>query len=160
MSNQVTSESAVVAPPVVTGAPRARAHVRVKEGMAEPHNWIQLLKFGIVGASGYVINLIAFTVFNEKLGVYYLLASVIAFCFAVTNNFLWNRYWTFKASDGHAGFQAARFLVVSLIALGFNLVFLRVLVEAGMSEFNAQAIAVILATPLNFIGNKLWSFRL
>jgi putative flippase GtrA len=160
MPNQATTDSAVVAPPATSSAPRVRTHTRMKEGMSERHNWIQLLKFAIVGASGYAINLVAYTIFNEKLGVYYLLASVIAFCFAVTNNFLWNRYWTFKAGDGHAGFQAARFLIVSLIALGFNLVFLRGLVELGMSEFNAQAIAVILATPLNFIGNKLWSFRL
>jgi putative flippase GtrA len=31
-------------------------------------------------------------------------------------------------------------------------------VAAGLGEFPAQAIAVICATPLNFIGNKLWSF--
>jgi dolichol-phosphate mannosyltransferase len=158
MSNQVTSESAVATPPPPAAAPRA--HERMREGISQPHNWIQLMKFGVVGASGYVINLIAFKIFNDNLGVYYLFASVIAFCFAVTNNFLWNRYWTFKASDGHAGFQAARFLVVSLVALAFNLVLLKILVEAGMSEFNAQAIAVICSTPLNFIGNKLWSFRL
>ena len=75
------------------------------------------------------------------------------------NNFAWNRHWTFSAHDGHAGFQAARFFVVSLAGLGFNLVLLELLVgPAGMPELPAQAIAVALTMPLNFVGNKLWTF--
>ncbi len=85
---------------------------------------------------------------------------MLAFCVAVTNNFLLNRHWTFKAGDGHAGFQAARFLAVSLLALGFNLIVLELLVSvAGVAKIPAQAIAILAATPLNFVGNKLWSFR-
>ena len=49
---------------------------------------------------------------------------VLAFCVAVTNNFLWNRHWTFRATDGHMGFQAARFFTVSVLALGLNLIVL------------------------------------
>ena len=51
-----------------------------------------------------------------------------------------------------------RFLVVSTLALVANLVVLHLLVEAGASEIVAQAIAIVLVTPVNFIGNKLWSF--
>jgi putative flippase GtrA len=52
-----------------------------------------------------------------------------------------------------------RFFVVSLASLGANLVLLELLVTAGTSKFVGQAIAIVLVTPLNFIGNKLWSFR-
>ena len=77
----------------------------------------------------------------------------------MTNNFAWNRHWTFSARDGHAGFQAIRFFSVSLVGLGFNLVLLELLVgPAGVSELPAQAIAVALTMPLNFVGNKLWTF--
>jgi putative flippase GtrA len=79
----------------------------------------------------------------------------------VMNNFWWNRHWTFGASDGHAGFQAARFFTVSLVAFVFNAIVLELLVTAaGMAELPAQAIAVAAATPLNFIGNKMWSFAI
>ena len=54
-------------------------------------------------------------------GVHHLAAAVGAFCVAVTNNFLWNRHWTFRATEGHAGFQAMRFFVISVAALGVNL---------------------------------------
>src|SRR5436190_21367956 len=142
---------------------RARAghHARrIRLGLRHPHNWMQLVKFSVVGATGYVINLAVYAALLKGADVHYRSAAVLAFCVAVTNNFLWNRYWTFKATDGHAGFQAARFLVVSLFALVFNLIVLEVLVSvAGVAKIPAQAVAVLAATPLNFVGNKLWSFR-
>jgi putative flippase GtrA len=36
---------------------------------------------------------------------------------------------------------------------------LHLLVSADVGEVTAQAIAIVLVTPVNFIGNKLWSFR-
>jgi dolichol-phosphate mannosyltransferase len=156
------SEAAAELPqPVPNRRARAGQHARrVQHGLRRPHNWLQLVKFSIVGASGYVINLAVYATLLKGLGVHYRSAAVIAFCVAVTNNFLWNRHWTFKARHGHAGFQAARFLVVSLVALAFNLVVLELLVSvAGVAKIPAQAVAVLAATPFNFVGNKLWSFR-
>jgi putative flippase GtrA len=150
MAEQLTAPHAAADPSIAAASPadampRARLHRRVRHGVTQSHNWVQLMKFGAVGASGYAVNLIVYE-------------AVIAFCFAVTNNFMWNRHWTFKATAGHAGFQAARFFVVSLAALAFNLVVLKLLVTAGVGEFPAQAIAIVCATPMNFVGNKLWSF--
>ena len=56
-------------------------------------------------------------------------------------------------------YQGLRFLVVSSVALLANLVLLHILIEAGVGKIVAQAIAIVLVTPLNFVGNKLWSFR-
>jgi dolichol-phosphate mannosyltransferase len=127
--------------------------------MRKPANWLQLVKFSAVGASGYVVNLAVYGTLVKALDVHYILAAMLAFCVAVTNNFLWNRHWTFRATDGHMGFQAARFFTVSVLALGLNLIVLELLVSvAGVEKLLAQAIAILAATPLNFIGNKLWSF--
>jgi len=53
-----------------------------------------------------------------------------------------------------------RFFLVSVAALGANLVVLHLLVTYGnLGKLVAQAVAIVLVTPLNFIGNKLWSFR-
>ncbi len=77
----------------------------------------------------------------------------------MTNNFLWNRYWTFGPGEGLARFQAVRFFVVSLASLGLNLALLELLVSSGsIGELTAQAIAVAVAMPFNFLGNKLWTF--
>lgn len=157
MTDHATANPAIVESSIAVDDP-VRLHRRVRHGVKQSHNWIQLIKFGAVGASGYAVNLVVYELARSVFEIHYLTAAVIAFCFAVTNNFLWNRYWTFKARDGHAGFQAARFFVVSLLALAFNLVVLKLLVNAGINEFHAQAIAIVCATPLNFVGNKLWSF--
>ncbi|HEY8639322.1 MAG TPA: GtrA family protein [Solirubrobacterales bacterium] len=131
---------------------------RIGAGTRKAANWVQLVKFGLVGASGYVINLGVFAVLNENLGVHHVLAAVGAFCVAVSSNYLWNRYWTFGAGAGPARFEAARFFAVSLGALFINLVILELLVMAELPELQAQAVAVAVAMPFNFIGNKLWTF--
>jgi dolichol-phosphate mannosyltransferase len=136
-----------------------RAHTRVRHGMRRPHNWMQLFKFCVVGGSGYVVNLCVFAFSVGVLDVHHLVAATIAFVVAVTNNFWWNRHWTFGARDGHAGFQAARFFTVSVIAFAFAAAVLELLVSVGdVPEVLAQAISILAATPLNFIGNKMWSF--
>jgi putative flippase GtrA len=141
-------------------APPAPLHRRVRHGLRHPGNWLQLLRFGLVGASGYVVNLAVFTLAVHPLGIPYKVAAVLAFLVSVLNNFWWNRHWTFDGRAGHAGFQAARFFVVSLVAFGFSYVVLVGLVElAGAPKVAAQAIAIVAATPLNFLGQKLWSFR-
>jgi putative flippase GtrA len=133
--------------------------LRIHLGTRKPENWVQLFKFGLVGGTGYVINLAVFAILDEGLGVHHILSAVGAFCVAVTNNFLWNRNWTFRATDGHPGFQAARFLTVSVLALGVNLILLYILVDvAGAPELPSQALSVAAAMPFNFIGNKLWTF--
>jgi putative flippase GtrA len=132
---------------------------RVHLGTRKPANWMQLVKFALVGGSGYVVNLVVFALLAEVAGLHHIPAAVGAFCVAVTNNFLLNRHWTFRARDGHAGFQAARFFAVSLVGLAFNLVVLELLVSvAELPEVPAQALAVAMAMPVNFIGNKLWTF--
>lgn len=131
---------------------------RIGRGTRKPENWAQLVKFGAVGGSGYVVNLVVFAVLNGVFGVHHIAAAIGAFVVAVSNNFYWNRHWTFAAGDGHAGFQAARFLVISVAGLLINLVVLELLVRAGLSELPSQAISVAIAMPFNFVGNKLWTF--
>lgn len=122
-------------------------------------SWWQLVKFGLVGGSGYLINLAVFSLLSSDLDLHQALAAVGAFCVAVTNNFVWNRHWTFAAQDGHAGFQAVRFFAVSIAALAINLLVLEaLLLSTSLGELSAQAIAVAVAMPFNFLGNKLWTF--
>lgn len=139
---------------------RRRRRTRVRAALRTRANWLQLIRFAAVGASGYVVNLAVFTLLVHGAGVEYPVAAFAAFVVALVNNFVCNRVWTFHAGDGHAGFQAARFFVVSLAAFGFNLLLLLALVEViDLPEVPAQAVAIVAATPLNFLGNKLWSFR-
>ncbi|MGI9021344.1 MAG: GtrA family protein [Solirubrobacterales bacterium] len=134
---------------------------RIRLGTNELANWVELFKFGAVGASGYAVNLAVFAALVEGLGAHHIAGAIGAFAVAVTNNFLWNRHWTFDAAGGRAGEQAWRFFAVSVLGLGINLGVLYLLVDvAGLSELPGQAIAVAVAMPANFLGNKLWTFSL
>jgi len=139
--------------------PATELAYRIGAAARRPASWVQLLKFGMVGCSGYVINLAVFAVLADNFGLHHALAALGAFCVAVSNNFLWNRHWTFGAGDDPASFQAVRFLAVSLLALLLNLAVLEALVVGTtLGSLLAQAIAVAVAMPFNFAGNKLWTF--
>jgi putative flippase GtrA len=131
---------------------------RARRALRAPHNWVQLAKFCIVGTSGYAVNLAVYAALVSS-GRHYSLAAACSFLVAVTNNYTWNRLWTFRGQRGHIAYQGLRFLVVALIALAANELILAALVAADMGKVVAQAIAIVLVTPINFIGNKLWSFR-
>jgi putative flippase GtrA len=115
------------------------------------------MKFGVVGASGYVVNLV---VYAALLGIGPHKAALVSFVVAAANNYWWNRHWTFAGSKGNFALQGARFFVVSFVALLVNQLWLFVFLDwLGLGKIVSQALAIALVMPLNFIGNKLWSFR-
>jgi putative flippase GtrA len=147
--------------PDVAAAPdELQPHMRLVHGLRRPANWLQLVRFGLVGGAGFVINVAVYALFVHEAGFEYRIASVAAWLVAVINNFLLNRQWTFDAREGRAHFQAMRFLAVSLLAEIFSLLLLTLFVEAaGLAKVPAQALAVAASMPFNFLGNKLWTFR-
>ena len=121
-------------------------------------DWMQLVRFLVVGTSGYVVNLAIFSI-ALLLGAHYIPAAIIAFIVAWMNNFMLNRYWTFRAHAEAMMGQGARYLAVSVVALIANLIILQVLVDAGLGETLSQAIAIVLVTPLSYLLSRRWSFR-
>lgn len=141
------------------GVAAALSRTRAGQALRRPHNWIQLAKFSVVGASGYVVNLAVFSALLLGADFDHRVAAICSFVVAVANNYTWNRLWTFHGHRGHLAYQGARFLVVAVLALVANLVALELLIAFGLGEILAQAIAILLVTPINFVGNKLWTFR-
>jgi putative flippase GtrA len=130
---------------------------RAAAALRQRHNWVQLIKFGAVGASGFVINL---AVYQAVLGIGAHRAAAISFVVSAASNYWWNRHWTFVGQKGSFTLQGARFYAVSLAAFAVNQIWLAVFLDwIGLGKLVSQALAIILVTPLNFLGNKLWSFR-
>ena len=77
-----------------------RPHVRLLHGMRRPANWLQLVRFGLVGGVGFAVNLPSTRSSCTALGVDYHVAAAVAWLVAVVNNFVLNRHWTFDARDG------------------------------------------------------------
>jgi putative flippase GtrA len=117
----------------------------------------QFLRFCVIGASGYAINILAFGV-ALALSVEQLVAAGIGFMVAMASNFWCNRTWTFASDHRGLAMQAARFFTVSVAACLFALAVLDLLTGSGIPAMAAQPASVMAALPLNFFGNRRWSF--
>ncbi len=125
----------------------------------KPEDWAQLVRFCVVGASGFVVNLLVYTVLVHPADVDYMVAAVLAFTVAWSTNFMLNKHWTFRKHELSTLQQGSRNLAVSLIGLAINLALLRILVQVGLPKVPAQMIAVGAYTPITFLLNRRWSFR-
>ena len=135
------------------------AATRAGRALRRPQNWIELAKFSVVGTSGYLLNLGVYVGLLKGAHLHYLSAAACSFVVAVSNNYFWNRQWTFRHRRGHLYHQGMRFFLVSLGGLGLNLGILRGLVALGAGKVVGQAVAILLVMPFTFSANKLWSFR-
>ena len=123
----------------------------------------QFVKFGIVGASGFVVNLIIFTLLQRAIvnhtaaGPYYAIYSVAFLSGGVSNYFL-NRIWTFR-STGHPGKEAVQFLSVSVLALIVGLVVSALVAPYFGRGHKTWFVATLSGIVVNFFINKYWTFR-
>jgi len=121
----------------------------------------EFFKFALVGLLGTLINIGVLYLFTEFFGVYYVISAIFAFIIAATSNFFFNKVWTFKEriSDSIAK-KYASFFAVSVTALLVNLFFLYLFTEFfGVYYILSQIIAIGISLIINFLGNKIWTFR-
>jgi len=132
--------------------------------------WLaKYLKFSIVGGTGAVINLAIFWGLLEMGNIEYHIAAGIAFVVADTNNFIWNRLWTFRSKEA-LHFQYFQFLIVSFCGFWINQGLLTLLIDYAMPGMGvlqdsasfykvlSQVIAIFLVSLFNFVANSLWTF--
>ena len=120
------------------------------------------LKFGIVGASGVLVNLASFTAFLQ-VGMNKYLASPIAIEVSIITNFIFNNYWTFSQRDMNdkVHIRGLKFNVVSFVALAVSystFLLLSALDPSGIPQVH-QAIGIIPATIINYFLNSYWTFK-
>jgi putative flippase GtrA len=144
---------------VISTAAAPRLLTRVRGGLTYSANWWQAARFLAVGASGFAINLVAFSALLHGFGLDYRLAAVGSNVLALASNFLWNRRWTFEATDGRVALQAPRFALVSAGGFVVNLIVLQCAVELlGLPSLGSEVMASAVAAPVNFLGSRLWAF--
>jgi len=134
-------------------------HVRARLWVARPSTWRQVGSFLAVGGVGYGVNLAVFALGVHGAGLDYRDAAIAAFAVALTTTFVLNRHYTFAASHGAVPQQAWRYVLVNAVGFATNLAALQVLVEHGaVAKVPAEALAAIVAAPVNYAGQRLWAF--
>lgn len=123
----------------------------------------QFVKFGIVGASGFIVNLIVFTLLQRVVPShaqpvpYYVIYS-IAFLAGGVSNYYLNRVWTFR-STGHAMKEGVQFLSVSVIALIVGLIVSALVAPSLGHGHKTWFVATVAGIFVNFFLNKYWTFK-
>lgn len=124
----------------------------------------RFISFTFVGISGIAVNSGILYYAKEYLYVPLPIASLFAIQIAIFNNFFWNHRFTWT-DRGMKGFQAIRaglirFTLVSWIAGGLNWAMLLLLHHfVGIHYIQANLIAILIASVLNYLLNDLWTFR-
>jgi putative flippase GtrA len=121
--------------------------------------FFKFLKFGVVGASGMVVDFSLTYLFKEIIKVQKYVANAIGFTVAAIVNYTFNRIWTFQSNDPHVTVQFFKFFLISSIGLGINTLILYILVSKFKQNFYLSklfAIGVVLIW--NFTINLLFTF--
>jgi dolichol-phosphate mannosyltransferase len=121
----------------------------------------EFFKFALVGLLGTILNLLVLYSLTEFLNVYYMFSAIVAFIIAATHNFILNKIWTFKENiRDRVTSKYMKFFSVSVVALLVNLLFLRIFTESlGLYYMVSQILAIGIALIINFLGNKMWTFK-
>ncbi len=122
----------------------------------------RILKFGLVGLSGVLVNMGVLYFLTEELSVYYLVSSVIAIECSIVSNFALNNLWTWRDREaGRLFHRAIRYHVAAgLTAFLVNWLLLLLLTEvAGINYLVSNAIGIGCGIVSNFLLNDLWTFK-
>lgn len=119
----------------------------------------KFLKFGIVGATGMIVDFGLTYLFKEIIKIQKYVANAIGFTAAAISNYFLNRIWTFHSTDPAVTIQFFKFFLVSLIGLGINTMILYILVNKYKKNFYfSKLIAIAVVMLWNFTINFLITF--
>lgn len=124
----------------------------------------RFIKFCIVGASGFGVNVGLLALFVEIVGMHKVWAQIPSYQISILTNFAFNEFWTFsdRRTPGLRSFlmRAIKFNLVSQVGWGINLgVYYLALNVAGIYYIVSQIIAIAVATMWNFLSNVIWTWR-
>jgi dolichol-phosphate mannosyltransferase len=122
----------------------------------------RILKFGVVGGSGVVVNMGLLYVLTAYANIDYMIASIVAIETSIITNFLLNNYWTWQNQpDKTFSLKIVQYHIsVGIAAILANWLLLVFLTEVvGIYYMISNLIGIAAGTTLNFVINDIWTFR-
>lgn len=119
----------------------------------------KIIKFGIVGFLGFVIDFGLTYVFKEKLKMNKFVANALGFLISALVNFTVNRMWTFENHNPDLAMQFGKFMAIASVALMLNSLIIYILNgKIRINFYVSKIIAVLFVMFYNFIMNSLFTF--
>lgn len=119
---------------------------------------LRLLKFGIVGSLGMLLDFGITYLLKEKAGWNRYAANGTGFCIAVIFNFTLNRIWTFQAK-GAVEMQLPLFAGIALIGLALNTAIVYLCTKQRVPFYLSKLLAVFVVFIWNYTANSYITFR-
>lgn len=118
----------------------------------------QIIKFGFVGGTAFVIDAGLLFLLTEFCGIHYLVSGAISFTASVIYNYILSIKWVFDAKkDVNKVHELAVFIGLSVIGLGLNQFFMWMFVDILRAYYMlAKIIATAIVMVYNFITRKLF----
>ena len=118
---------------------------------------MQILKFGVVGVTAFIIDYGIFTILSQLLGIHYLIASIISFSISVIYNYILSIKWVFDISKKQTPKEFIIFIILSVIGLGLNSLIMYVSVDLmQIHEMISKIVATAIVMVYNFITRKIF----
>jgi len=129
------------------------------------NDFIQFLKFNIVGISNTLVDFGVYTLLTAVFGLDAIVANLISYPCGIVNSYIWNSSWTFKKERKRTKREILLFIAVNLVALAVStgvIYACRVLFGVDddiMRKLLYKLLATAVSIIVNFIGNKLFVFK-
>jgi len=120
----------------------------------------QFIRFGMVGGSGLLVDLVVLGLFWQVIGLDPFVARILSIWVAMTNNWFWNRIFTFKSAGSWLG-EYLRFVMVNSVGALINYASYGTLITVfpEFSPYVAIILATLVSMSFNFILSKIYAFK-
>lgn len=117
----------------------------------------QILKFGLVGGTAFVIDYVLLYFCTEFLHIHYLISSIISFTVSVIFNYILSIKWVFDVKKKQDVKDFVIFIILSVVGLGINSLIMYVMVEKfGVYYMLSKIVSTAVVMVYNFITRKIF----
>ncbi|WP_128381619.1 GtrA family protein [Streptomyces cavernae] len=125
---------------------------------------LEVVKFAVVGGSGVAVNFLVFNLLLHGVGSGAMVATVVASCVAMTNNYLGFRFFAYRDRASRSRQQIVLFFVFSglgvvMESVLFYMQYHGFAMNGPLGSNMAKAVSIMLASAFRFLVYRTWVFQ-
>lgn len=127
--------------------------------LIKQEEFIQLVKYGLIGVLGLIVDFGIFTLLTVVFHWNAELANFVSSTCGLINNFFWNSYTNFKVHDHMLKRFIEYYLIGQITTLFTTLCLFIFVTQLHQNQIIVKVIATLIATLIQFVVNKIFTFK-